>query len=146
MLSLLKRLMAPSPAPLDAVEARLALSALMVRLARADGIYDMVEAAEITRLVMERYALDRASAEDLRTEAEELEADAPDTVRFTRAIREAVPYEDRLGVVEDLWAVVLADGGRDHEEDGLMRLAVSLLGVSDQDSALARHRVEARRG
>ena len=33
---------------------------------------------------------------------------------------------------------LLADGVRDHEEDGFMRLAVNLLGVSDQDSAKAR--------
>ena len=37
-----------------------------------------------------------------------------------------------------LWQVVLADGERDHEEDALMRLLASLLGVNDRDSAIAR--------
>lgn len=144
MLSLLKRLMASAPEVLDEADARLALAALMVRLARADDHYDMVEAAGITRILMERYSLDHDRAETLRAEAEELEADAPDTVRFTRAIKDAVPYEARAEVIEALWQVVLADGRRDHTEDGLMRLVVSLLGINDRDSALARHRVEAR--
>ena len=70
-----------------------------------------------------------------------LESEAPDTVRFTRAIKEAVPYEERLGVIEALWQVVMADGQRDPEEDALLRLTASLLGVTDQDSNAARLRV-----
>ena len=142
---LLKRLVAPAAEPLAGADARLAMASLMVRLARADGVYDMAEAAEITRLLAERYGLDRQSAEDLRAEAEAVEENAPDTVRFTRSIKEAVAYEDRIAVIEDLWAIVLSDGARDAEEDGLMRLAASLLGVNDRDSALARQRMEALR-
>jgi uncharacterized tellurite resistance protein B-like protein len=141
--SLLKRLTENKPEPLDETDARLALSALLVRVARTDGHYDMVEAAEITRVLMERYSLHHQAAEELRSEAEALEQDAPDTVRFTRAIKAAVSYEDRASVIEALWKVVLSDGVRDYEEDGLMRLVVSLLGVNDRDSALARHRVQA---
>jgi uncharacterized tellurite resistance protein B-like protein len=62
-------------------------------------------------------------------------------VRFTRAIKDAVAYEDRLAVIEALWTVVLADGQRAQEEDALLRLVSNLLGVSDRDSALARQRV-----
>ena len=53
-------------------------------------------------------------------------------------------YEDRSGVSEALWSVVLADGVREDEENALLRLAASLLGVNDRDSALARQRVEAQ--
>jgi len=144
MLSLLKRLLAPAPAPLDKIDARLALSALLVRVARTDNQYDMAEATEITRILMERYTLDRQSAEDLRTEAEAIESQAPDTVRFTRAIKNVVTYDHRTEVVEMLWQVVLADGCRDDAENSLMRLVVNLLGVNDRDSAMARHKVEAR--
>jgi len=145
MLSLIKRLMAPAmPDPLDEGEARLALSALLVRVARADETYDMVEAAAITRILMERFGLDHQSAEDLRSDAEDVEKQAPDTVRFTQAIKTAVPYEARADVVEALWQVVLADGTRDDAENSLLRLVVNLLGVNDRDSAMARQRVQAR--
>ena len=76
------------------------------------------------------------------TESKALESEAPDTVRFTRAIKDAVPYEDRETVIEALWDIVLADGARDYEEDALMRLIAPMLGVNDRDSALARQRVE----
>ncbi len=140
---LLRRLTAPSPAPLSDADARLALGALMVRIARADGTYDAGEAARIETLLARRYGLDPAGAAALRTQAEAFESEAPDTVRFTRAIKDAVGYEDRLAVIEALWSVVLADGARDAGEDAILRLAASLLGVSDVDSARARQRAQA---
>ncbi|MFY0618060.1 TerB family tellurite resistance protein [Shimia sp.] len=140
----LKRLTAPAPETLSDTDARLALSALLLRIARADGTYDPQEAARIERIVMERYGLTPFEATALRKEAEVLEAEAPDTVRFTRAIKEAVPLEARVSVIEAMWQVVLADGDRDSREDALMRLTANLLGISDVESARARQRVEAR--
>jgi uncharacterized tellurite resistance protein B-like protein len=128
-------------APLPDQDARLALTALLVRVARADEFYDDDEAAQIDRINIARYGLSPFEAADLRRQAEEAEKLAADTVQFTRAIKEAVPYEDRIGVIEALWQVVLADGSRDPEEDSLLRLTSNLLGINDRDSALARQRV-----
>jgi uncharacterized tellurite resistance protein B-like protein len=141
----LKRLIQPQPAQLNDLDARLALAALLVRIARSDGDYAPEEVGRIDRILMSRYALSAFEVVSLRKSAETLETEAPDTVRFTRAIKDAVPYEDRESVVEALWDVVLADGVRDTDEDTLLRLVANLLGVNDRDSALARQRVEARR-
>lgn len=141
----LKRLVQPAPAQLRDADARLALSALLVRVARSDGHFDAAERVRILRILCTRYALTDHQAQELLEQAEVLEAEAPDTVRFTRAIKDAVPYEDRSGVIEALWAVVLEDGARDDAEDALLRLVSNLLGINDRDSALARQRVEARR-
>lgn len=138
----LRRLTASEPAQLPDADARLALTALLVRVARADGHYDPEEQARIDRITARRYALTPEAAQALRAEAEGLEAEAPDTVRFTRAIKDAVPYDERIAVIEALWAVVLADDERDEREDALLRLVSNLLGISDVDSAMARQRVE----
>jgi uncharacterized tellurite resistance protein B-like protein len=140
----LKRLTAPDPAPLPDADARLALTALLVRVARSDGHYASSEIAQIDAAMSARYSLDAAAMAALRADAEVLETEAPDTQRFTRAIKQAVPYDDRLSVIEALWSVVLADGDRADEEDALMRLVAGLLGIEDMDSNLARKRVEAR--
>lgn len=137
----LKRLTQPDPDPLTDGDARLALTALLVRIARSDNDYAMSERNLIDQIAAKRYALTADAAQSLRAEAETLEQQAPDTVRFTRAIKDAVPYEQRLGVIEALWQVVLADGTRADEEDALLRLVSNLLGVSDTDSAMARQRV-----
>lgn len=139
--SFLKRLMQPEPDPLSGMDFQLALTALLVRLARTDGYYAASEIIRIEKIVTARFGLGRDQAVALRQSAERVEEDAPDTVRFTRAIKDAVPYEERVGVIETLWQVALADGARDQDEDALVRLVSSLLGVSDRDSALARQRV-----
>lgn len=137
--ALLRRLSGP-PAPLPAPEARLALAALLVRLARADGSYGAEEAARIDRVLAARHGLSAFAAASLRVEAEQLENEAPDTVRFTRALKDAVKLEDRAGLLEAMWSVALADGTRDAGEEQLIRMIVPLLGLTDRDSALARRR------
>lgn len=139
--SFLKSLLEPQAEPLHDDDARLAMTALLVRLARADNEYAAAEIHRITQVIMARYELAEPEAIALRETAETLEQEAPDTVRFTRAIKNRVAYEDRIAVVEALWQVALADGNRDAEEDALLRLVVSLLGVTDVDSASARRRV-----
>lgn len=139
---LLNRLIQSEPEPLPDPDARLALTALLVRIARSDGSYAADEIARIDKIVTTRYGLSAFEAAKLRSDAETLESEAPDTVRFTRAIKDAVPYDARLGVIEALWSVVLADGVRDKNEDALLRLVAPLLGVSDVDSAMARRRIE----
>jgi uncharacterized tellurite resistance protein B-like protein len=142
MIDLLRRLLAPDPARLPEPDAQLALAALLVRVARSDGLYAAEEVERIDRVLGLRHGLDPFAAAKLRTEAEEVEREAPDTVRFTRALKDAVALEDRAELMTALWSVALADGLREAHEDRLMRLVANLLGLTDVDSALARQRAE----
>ena len=139
-MSFLDLLFGPAPTRLPAPDEQLALAALLIRVARADGHATGDEIARIERILAARYALTAEAAKALRVEAETAETLAPDTVRFTRALKDAVALEDRKALLEALWKVALADGVRDAEEDRLLRLVANLLGLSDVDSALARHR------
>jgi len=111
--SLLKRLAgAASPQPLDADDARTAVAALLVMAAHADQEYADAERAQIERVLALRYGLSGADAAALRAEGEAAEAASVDLFRFTTLIKEAVPHEERAGVLEALWRVALADGAR----------------------------------
>ena len=139
--NLLKTLLGPEPKDLTPSDARLAIAALLVRVAQSDNDYASTEIKKIERVLAKRYNLDEAQSIDLRKKGEELEQEAPDTVRFTRAIKDAVTYSDRSSVIEALWEIALADGERDIEEDALLRLVANLLGISDVESASARKRI-----
>ena len=139
----LRRLTAPAPDQMPDTDARLALGALLVRLARTDGDYAPEEMARIDRILAERYGLADPAA--LRAQCEALEAEAPDTVRFTRAIKAAVPYVDRRAVI--CLHVGNCAGGwlvRDEDENSMMRMVAPMLGVEDQDSNAARIAIENR--
>ena len=122
--------------------AAIALAALMVRLARADDHFGDEERAAIEGALDARFG-DGAA---LLAAGEAAERDALDHHQFTRLLKAAHEHEDRGEVLEDLWAVVLADGEREDHENALMRQIGSLLHVSDQEVQKARRRVEAARG
>ena len=132
---------AETPDILKHSDARLAITALMIRVARSDNDFSEAEFLNIKKLASQRFELNIEETDKLIEEAKALEEQAPDTVRFTKSIKEAVAFEDRSALVEDLWAIVLTDDYRDANEDALIRTVVSLLGVSDKESALARQRV-----
>lgn len=140
---LLRALLAPAPAALTDHDARTALAALLVRVARTDNMYAAEEVERIETILMQRYGLSPFEAMDLRAQGEALESEAPDTIRFTRALKEAVPLEERAALVQALWSVALADGARDGGEDQMLRLIANLLGLTDVDSGLARQRAQA---
>ena len=144
MIDFLRRLLAPEPSRLPEPDARLALATLLVRIARTDGLYAAEEVERIDRTLAQYHGLGPFEAARLRTEAEELERQAPDTVRFTRALKAAVALEDRADLMVALWSVAQADGLRDAEEDRLMRMVANLLGLTDVESAQARQRAERR--
>lgn len=127
-----------TPPAHDPVE--VALAALMVRLARADGEFDAGERAKILEALDARFG-DGAA---LLAAGEAAEEAALDHHQFTRLLKSAFAFENRGELLEDLWEVVLADGEREMHEDALMRQIGSLLHVSDRDVAEARRRVERR--
>lgn len=139
--ALLRRLSGQdTPSPMGTNDARLALAALLVRVARTDGLYAAEEVERIDKVLSSRFALSPFEAAALRAQAEALEQSAPDTVRFTRVLKDAVPIEDRVALIEALWSVALVDLTRDADEDALIRMVTNLLGLTDRDSALARQR------
>lgn len=140
MFNLIQRLFGPAPTALPGTDADLALAALLVRVARTDRMYAVEEVERIDRILMARHGFGSFEAAAMRAEAEKLEAEAPDTVRFTRALKEAVALEDRMALVVALWEVALADGTRDAHEDHELRVLSGLLGLSDVESAMARQR------
>lgn len=119
------------------ISGEVALAALMVRAAKADGSYHPAQLAAVDTVLRARFG----HRPGLRAEAEALDARIGDTVHLTRRVKDLVPLEGRHEVLRDMWRVILADGQRHEEEAGLMRLVSTLIGLSDRDSAFARQDV-----
>ena len=122
----------------------LAVAALLVEAARQDGDYAPAERAAISRVLALEFGITAAEADALRMEAETAQETAVDLFRFTYAVKQSTPFEERSRIIEHLWEIALSDGARDAAEDGLIRKVCGLLGVPDQESGHARNRVKAR--
>jgi uncharacterized tellurite resistance protein B-like protein len=146
MFDTLRALLRPATAPRTETAPDVAIAALMVEAACADGHYDPDEADRIAHLLARLLDLSPDEARRLRQAGEAAQAEAPDLVRFTRAVKWALDEGARADLFQALWGVVISDGRRDPEEDALMRRLAPLVGVDDDVSAAARRRALKDRG
>ena len=116
--------------------------ALFVRAAKIDGIFHENEKTFILNLIKRYFSLEGYEATTLLNEAEIIEKNTSDLVQITKIIKDKIPYDERIELVEDLWKVVLSDNIRDPEENSFMRLSIKLIGINDIDSAIARKKVQ----
>ncbi len=122
------------------------VTALMVEAAAADGQIGASETQLISDCVSSQFNL----ADD---EIKQILAHALDEVEnrielhsLISRLRNKSGYEERIGVMEMVWMVVLADGRLDKIERQLMRRLAGLLFVSDVDSGLAAQNARDRLG
>ncbi len=135
---LLKAFAAPKPTPLPEPDEKLALGALMVRVAKSDNCYEFVEISLIDQLLTRFFGLNAVDAAKMRATCEKLDAAAPGTDDFGKLIRETVSYEARVDALEAMWEVLLADGKKQAEELEVIETSRIAMGLSEADSAKAR--------
>jgi len=126
----------------DHNDERVALTALLIKIAKSDYEYSSLEKSSIKIILKKRFSISELEVTDLITKAELLEDESSDSVRFTKVIKEFVPLEKRNEIIEIFWELVLADGIREDDENSLLRILGSLLGVNDRDIAFARQNVQ----
>ncbi|MEP2533993.1 TerB family tellurite resistance protein [Shimia sp.] len=136
--NLLNRLRGKSATPaLPEPDEKLALGALLVRVAKSDNHYDAVEIGEIDRILAGTFRLNPIQAAKMRATCEKLEAAAPGTPDFALLIRQNVDYPHRLEMAQALWQVIMADGDHAPEEDATLQEIESMLGISPDDSLIS---------
>ena len=131
------------PPPLPEPDARMALGALMVRVAKSDHVYRFEEITLIDRLLARLNGLNPVEAAKLRATCEKIEAAAPATAQFAKLIRGTVSVEARLEAHEALWQVMLADGECSPEETEILTQVREALGLSPEQCLAAQTRAAA---
>jgi uncharacterized tellurite resistance protein B-like protein len=120
---------------------RLAAAALLIHAATIDGEIGAAERDKLHAVLKSHFGLaDDATAKliDMGTLAEH---EAVDLYHFTSLLNRSLDEAGRLGIVEMMWEIVLADGRVTEFEDNLMWRAADLLGVSSRDRIALRQRV-----
>ena len=113
------------------------VTVLMIEAANADGSLAEEEKVLITEVIARQFELGADKAEEMMRAAIDQSSERVELHSLLRRLRDNSDYEERLGVMEMVWMVVLADGKLDHIEAQLMRRLAGLLFVSDVDSGLA---------
>lgn len=147
VLELLKSFLAREAAPgTTGSDLRLAAAALLLEAASMDDHIDEVERQAIEGILIRQFGLGEEQARQLIASAMSAQSEATQLVRFTRIVKDTMPFEDREKLMEWLWEVVYADGVEHNLEASLMRRIAGLIYVDDRSSGEARKRVRRRLG
>ena len=122
------------------------VTALMVEAAAADGHVGAAETRLIVDCVSNQFNLAEDEMKQILDYALEEVDNRIELHSLISRLRNQSDYEERIGVMEMVWMVVLADGRLDKIERQLMRRLAGLLFVSDVDSGLAAQNARERLG
>ena len=122
---------------------RLASCALLVHTAVIDGVFADSERVRLHALIMQRFDLDDAAADELIAEAVEVEKRSIDLYQFTARLNRTLNEAGRARVIEMMWQIVFADGQVTEFEDNLIWRAADLLHVPREERIALRERVAA---
>ena len=130
----------------ESLELAQLVTALLVEAAGADGEIADEESQLISEIISVQFEL---SDDEMVTVLSDAVNDYTDRIEIhglMRRLREKADYEERIGVLELVWMVVLSDDRLDHIEAQLMRRLAGLLYISDVDSGLAAQTARTRLG
>jgi uncharacterized tellurite resistance protein B-like protein len=130
----------------DDRDLRVATAALLVHAAAVDGTMSAIERERLRELLMQRFDLDNAAADELIEQATAADEKAVDLYHFTRQLNDSLGEADRLRIIEMMWTVAYADGKAVEYEDNLIWRVADLIGVSSAERIALRHRVAAGHG
>lgn len=121
----------------------LAGAALLLEISRADHDVSQVERETIRTAIEKVFHLSKDEIEDIVSTAEHAVETSVSLFDFTTIVNERFTREQRVELIEMLWAVAYADDELDHYEEYYVRKIADLLHVSHSDYIKTKHRAMA---
>ena len=118
----------------------LATAALLVEVMRSDAVRDERERARVLAALRRHGGLGEAEAKELMALADEQSRKANDYFQFTSLVNRHYDAQEKVRIIEMMWAVAYADGVISAHERHLMRRIADLLHVPHGDYVAAQRR------
>ena len=110
-----------------------ACAALLIETALADKVFNIEEIDSMKRTLREVYEIDEKDLDELISESEKKVSESTSLYEYTRLINDLCDYQDKLKLINNLWAIAFADKHLDKYEEFLIRKISDLLYVSHSD-------------
>ncbi len=109
---------------------KVATCVLMLEVARIDEEFSDEERDHILGTLRDRYSLSDADALELLEASTQSREQSVDVWQFTHQINKLCPEEEKVEIIEEIWRVVVADGGIHGNESHFMRKLGALLNLT----------------
>ena len=110
-----------------------ACAALLIETALADKVFNTEEIDSMKKTLREVYEIDEKDLDELISESEKKVSESTSLYEYTRLINDLCDYQDKLKLIQNLWAIAFADKHLDKYEEYLIRKISDLLYVSHSD-------------
>ncbi|SVB33046.1 uncharacterized protein METZ01_LOCUS185900 [marine metagenome] len=110
-----------------------ACAALLIETALADKVFNTEEIDSMKKTLREVYEIDEKDLDELINESEKKVSESTSLYEYTRLINDLCDYQDKLKLINNLWAIAFADKHLDKYEEFLIRKISDLLYVSHSD-------------
>ena len=146
MLSRIKQLFQGSPEvaanPEDAKQRlQLATCVVLLEVARSDDEFCEDERRHIVATMRKRFDLSEDDAHELIEAATAKREESVDLWSFTHQINKGSNIKEKIGIIEEVWRVIFADGTLDGHEDFLIHRLAKLFHLSHAQLIEAKLRI-----
>jgi len=111
----------------------LACAALLIEVINSDNELDERESKEFIETLRESLSLSEEELSELVKLAESEANQATSLYEFTRLINDEYEYEEKVGLIENMWRIAFSDEQLDKYEEHLIRKISDLIYVSHSD-------------
>ena len=119
-----------------------ACAALLIETALADKVFNTEEIDSMKKTLREVYEIDEKDLDELISESEKKVSESTSLYEYTRLINDLCDYQDKIKLINNLWAIAFADKHLDKYEEYLIRKISDLLHVSHSDFILQKLNVK----
>lgn len=120
---------------------RLATAALMIEMMLDDGETHEAEEQTLRKKLQKTFHLEQSETDELFNLAHEEVKQAVDYHQFTTLIAKNFTQQQKIKVIENLWAIAYADDELDQFEELMVRRIADLIYVTHSEFMQAKHRV-----
>jgi len=117
----------------EATELQIAVSKILVRTAKIDDEFHILEEQKILDLLSKYFSLNDADAKNLMEIGVNEEKSATDLYAYTNTIKKSLDLIERKKIIEMMWQIIVTDDNFDPYENNLVWRVAELIGISTRE-------------
>lgn len=114
-------------------ELQIAVSKILVRTAKIDDEFHILEEQKILELLAKYFSLNDEDSKNLLELGISEEKSATDLYAYTNTIKKSLELSERKKIIEMMWQIIVTDDNFDPYENNLVWRVAELIGISTRE-------------
>ncbi|MEK9794286.1 MAG: TerB family tellurite resistance protein [Hyphomicrobiales bacterium] len=117
----------------EPTELQIAVSKILVRTAKIDDEFHILEEQKILELLTKYFSLNDEDSKNLMELGISEEKSATDLYAYTNTIKKSLELNERKKIIEMMWQIIVTDDNFDPYENNLVWRVAELIGISTRE-------------